>query len=536
MLLISNNPSLNLKPFNSSNTGQMLRKRLQEIVHEKKQKEMQEKMQKKEIILNNRLYSVFGIVDSLADGIARITNFSDDVIFGEVVLFSGLESLSGVVMGITEKIVSVVLFFNVNRISEGDYVVPTGELVSIPIGKVFFGRVINTLGFAVDNKGTFVLPKLRRPIDSKAAGISSREAVYEPMLTGQLILDAITPIGLGQRELIIGDRQTGKTTCAWDTLINQCKDQYHFFIYSFIGQKNSFVSRLTNKYSEEKWFKRAIFISATCADSAPLQYMAAFSSCTIGEYIGLLASDAVVAYDDLSKQAVCYRQVSLLLRRPPGREAYPADVFYLHSRLLERAAKFHVSKGAGSSTALPVIETQLSDVSAYIPTNVISITDGQMFFNTEGFKKGIRPALDVNLSVSRVGSIAQWPIMRKLSAKLKSSLAQYKEVEVYASFAADLDASTLFTLNRGIKLIELLKQAKNQPLSRDEGVLLLFAGVNGYIDHLPKEDVVPFKYFLLNSVKQSNLFWELNPYKDLVAGPFEKFMDVVMSDWANKKS
>lgn len=460
-------------------------------------------------LINNKsfnLFSVYGIIFSLADGIASVVNFSDSVIFGEVVLFRGLDSLSGVVMGISNRVVNVVLFFNVNKVTEGDYVVPTGKLVSISIGKNLFGRVINTSGFSIDSGIDFVLPKLKKPIDSKAVGISSREAVYEPMLTGQLILDAITPIGLGQRELIIGDRQTGKTTCAWDTLMNQCKDQYHFFIYSFIGQKNAFVSRLTTKYSKEKWYNRAIFVSATCAEAAPLQYMAAFSACTIGEFIGLLASDAVVAYDDLSKQAVCYRQVSLLLRRPPGREAFPGDIFYLHSRLLERAAKFHISKGAGSSTALPIIETQLSDVSAYIPTNVISITDGQMFFNTEGFKRGIRPALDVNLSVSRVGSIAQWPIMRKLSAKLKSSLAQYKEVEVYTSFAADLDASTLFIILRGVKLIELLKQAKNQPLSRDQEILLLFAGVNGFVDHLLTNQVVSFKNFLLQSAAKSNIF------------------------------
>jgi proton translocating ATP synthase F1 alpha subunit len=355
------------------------------------------------------IYEKFGEVERLADGIAEVTGFTKDVKFGEVVYFKGLTTLSGMVMSLTYSHASCVLFFNIRSIREGDYVIPSGKLVTVSVGKALFGRVIDTFGDAIDisNSVIYKKPNYQRPVDSKAAGISARDAVYEPMLTGQLIIDAITPIGLGQRELIIGDRQTGKTTTAWDTMMNQCNDQHHFFIYSFLGQKRSFVSRITRKYSEFIWYKRAVFVASTCSEPAPLQYLSAFSSCSVGETIGIFSSDAVVAYDDLSKQAVCYRQVSLLLRRPPGREAFPGDIFYLHSRLLERAVKFHSLYGAGSSTALPIIETQLGDVSAYIPTNVISITDGQIFFDNEGFKKGIRPALDVNLSVSRVGSICQ---------------------------------------------------------------------------------------------------------------------------------
>jgi proton translocating ATP synthase F1 alpha subunit len=476
------------------------------------------------------LYRDFGEVTKLADGIAEIVGFNETIKFGEVVYFKGLKSLSGMVMSLTPKSVSAVLFFNIRSIKEGDYVIPSGKLVSISVGKSLFGRIIDAFGNAIDiyNSVTFIKPKYQKPVDSKAAGISLRDAVYEPMLTGQLIIDAITPIGLGQRELIIGDRQSGKTTAAWDTLMNQCNDQYHFFIYSFVGQKRSFVARITRKYASEKWYQRAIFIASTCSEPAPLQYLSSFSACAVSEVIGTFSSDAVVAYDDLTKQSLCYRQVSLLLRRPPGREAFPGDVFYLHSRLLERAVKFHALSGAGSSTALPIVETQLGDVSAYIPTNIISITDGQMFFDNESFKKGIRPALDVNLSVSRVGSICQWPIMRKLSSELKISLALYKEVEVYASFAADLDAATIYVLNRGSRLIELLKQQKHQPLSRDQEILLLFAGVKGYLDEIAKESISEFKKFLLDFASRTNIFFDLNPYKPVVDYPFEVLMSEVL--------
>jgi proton translocating ATP synthase F1 alpha subunit len=384
--------------------------------------------------------------------------------------------------------------------------------MSIPLSSRLFGRVIDSLGYTVDG-GESLPTKLLRQIDTKAVGIIPRKSVSEPMQTGIRSVDSLTPIGCGQRELIIGDRQTGKTTIAIDTILNQRRNGHLYSIYVAIGQKKSTVARIVSMLKLKNAFKNTVVVAANSSDPATLQYLAPYSGCTIGEWLSENNCHALVVYDDLSKQAVAYRQMSLLLRRPPGREAYPGDVFYLHSRLLERSAKLNNLYGGGSLTALPIIETQAGDVSAYIPTNVISITDGQIFLESELFNQGIRPAVNVGLSVSRVGSAAQVKSMKQVSGSLKLELAQYREVESFSAFASELDDSTKQMLYRGDRLIELLKQNINQPEPVSIQILILFSGMNGYLDNLPLSSIQLYKLEILRSFDYSNLV--LVPTKEL---------------------
>ena len=387
--------------------------------------------------------------------------------------------------------VGVVMFGSDREIAEGQTVKRTGAIVDVPVGKGLLGRVVDALGNPIDGKGPIVATERRR-VDVKAPGIIPRKSVHEPMATGLKSIDALIPVGRGQRELIIGDRQTGKTAIALDTILNQKplnqgddESQKLYCVYVAIGQKRSTVAQFVKVLEENGALEYSIIVAATASDPAPMQFLAPFSGCAMGEFFRDNGMHAVITYDDLSKQAVAYRQMSLLLRRPPGREAYPGDVFYLHSRLLERAAKLNEDNGAGSLTALPVIETQANDVSAYIPTNVISITDGQIFLETDLFYQGIRPAVNVGLSVSRVGSSAQTKAMKKVAGKIKGELAQYREMAAFAQFGSDLDATTQRLLNRGSRLTELLKQPQFSPLKMEEQVAVIYAGVNGYLDALP---------------------------------------------------
>jgi len=403
--------------------------------------------------------------------------------------------------------VGVVIFGADTEVREGDTVKRTGTIVDVPVGKGLLGRVVDALGNPIDGKGPIEAAERRR-VDVKAPGIIPRQSVNEPMQTGLKALDALVPIGRGQRELIIGDRQTGKTAVIIDTFINQKgvnagddETKKLYCIYVAIGQKRSTVAQLVRKLEETGAMDYSIIVAATASDPAPLQYLAPYTGCTMGEYFRDNGMHAVIAYDDLSKQAVAYRQMSLLLRRPPGREAYPGDVFYLHSRLLERAAKMNKANGGGSLTALPVIETQAGDVSAYIPTNVISITDGQIFLESDLFYQGIRPAINVGLSVSRVGSAAQTKAMKKVSGSIKLELAQYREMAAFAQFGSDLDPATQKLLARGQRLTELLKQGQYQPMPFEEQVVSIFAGVNGFLDPIPVSDVGRFEAGLLDAMR-----------------------------------
>lgn len=395
--------------------------------------------------------------------------------------------------------VGIVIFGNDRLIKEGDLVRRTGNIVDVPTGDGLLGRVVDALGNPIDGKGPLVNVKRQR-VSVKAPGIITRESVREPMQTGIKSIDSMVPIGRGQRELIIGDRQTGKTSVALDTIINQQKwnsgddeSKKLYCVYVAIGQKRSTVAQFVQTLEKYDAMKYSVVVAATASEAAPLQYLAPYSGCAIGEHFRDNGKHALIIYDDLSKQAVAYRQMSLLLRRPPGREAYPGDVFYLHSRLLERAAKMNRTLGGGSLTALPIIETQGGDVSAYIPTNVISITDGQIFLEAELFFKGVRPAINVGLSVSRVGSAAQIKAMKQVAGSLKLFLAQYREVAAFAQFGSDLDASTQFLLNRGARLTELLKQAQYKPYPVEEQVVIIFAGVNGFLDKLEVKKVTAFE-------------------------------------------
>jgi len=403
--------------------------------------------------------------------------------------------------------VGVVIFGDDRQIREGDTVARTGSIVDVPIGNGLLGRVVDGLGNPIDGKGPLT-DVVRSRVEVKAPGIIPRKSVHEPMQTGLKAIDALIPVGRGQRELIIGDRQTGKTAVIIDTIINQKgpnagtdEKKKLYCIYVAIGQKRSTVAQLVRTLEEQGAMQYSIVVAATASDPAPMQFLAPYTGCTMGEFFRDNGRHAVIFYDDLSKQAVAYRQMSLLLRRPPGREAYPGDVFYLHSRLLERAAKMNDEMGAGSLTALPVIETQAGDVSAYIPTNVISITDGQIFLETELFFKGIRPAVNVGLSVSRVGSAAQVKAMKQVAGRIKLELAQYREMAAFAQFASDLDASTQQLLARGSRLTELLKQPQYRPLPIEEQVVAIFAGVRGYLDKLPIGRVGPFEAQLVASLK-----------------------------------
>ncbi|XP_028639038.1 ATP synthase subunit alpha, mitochondrial [Grammomys surdaster] len=444
-----------------------------------------------------------GRVLSIGDGIARVHGLRN-VQAEEMVEFSS--GLKGMSLNLEPDNVGVVVFGNDKLIKEGDIVKRTGAIVDVPVGEELLGRVVDALGNAIDGKGP-IGSKTRRRVGLKAPGIIPRISVREPMQTGIKAVDSLVPIGRGQRELIIGDRQTGKTSIAIDTIINQKRfndgtdeKKKLYCIYVAIGQKRSTVAQLVKRLTDADAMKYTIVVSATASDAAPLQYLAPYSGCSMGEYFRDNGKHALIIYDDLSKQAVAYRQMSLLLRRPPGREAYPGDVFYLHSRLLERAAKMNDSFGGGSLTALPVIETQAGDVSAYIPTNVISITDGQIFLETELFYKGIRPAINVGLSVSRVGSAAQTRAMKQVAGTMKLELAQYREVAAFAQFGSDLDAATQQLLSRGVRLTELLKQGQYSPMAIEEQVAVIYAGVRGYLDKLEPSKITKFESAFLSHV------------------------------------
>ncbi len=448
--------------------------------------------------------SEIGQVLSVGDGIARIYGL-DNVQAGEMVEFPN--GMQGMALNLEADNVGVVLFGDDRDIEEGDTVKRTGSIVETPVGKGLLGRVVDGLGNPIDGKGPIEATERRR-VDVKAPGILPRKSVHEPMATGLKAIDALIPIGRGQRELIIGDRQTGKTAIILDTFlnqkpINQSNDESEklYCIYVAVGQKRSTVAQFVKVLEDNGAMDYSIVVAATASDPAPLQYLAPFTACAMGEYFRDNGMHAVIGYDDLSKQAVAYRQMSLLLRRPPGREAYPGDVFYLHSRLLERAAKMSDANGAGSLTALPVIETQANDVSAYIPTNVISITDGQIFLETDLFYQGIRPAVNVGLSVSRVGSAAQIKAMKQVAGKIKGELAQYREMAAFAQFGSDLDAATQQMLARGVRLTELLKQPQFSPLKAEEQVAVIYAGTNGYLDAFPVTAVGTFEQQLLSRLR-----------------------------------
>ena len=448
-----------------------------------------------------------GQVLSVGDGIARAYGL-DKVQAGEMVEFEN--GTRGMALNLETDNVGIVIFGTDREIKEGQTVKRTGAIVDVPIGKALLGRVVDALGNPIDGKGPINATERAR-VDVKAPGIIPRKSVNEPMATGLKAIDAMIPIGRGQRELIIGDRQTGKTAIALDTILNQKplnqgddESKKLYCVYVAVGQKRSTVAQFVKVLEENGALEYSIVVAATASDPAPMQFIAPFSGCAMGEFFRDNGMHAVIIYDDLSKQAVAYRQMSLLLRRPPGREAYPGDVFYLHSRLLERAAKLNKDFGSGSLTALPIIETQANDVSAYIPTNVISITDGQIFLETDLFYQGVRPAVNVGLSVSRVGSSAQTKATKKVAGKIKGELAQYREMAAFAQFGSDLDAVTQRLLNRGSRLTELLKQGQFSPLKMEEQVCVIYAGVNGYLDKLALNQVRPFEDGLLGFLRSKH--------------------------------
>ncbi|MGE3301614.1 MAG: F0F1 ATP synthase subunit alpha [Hyphomonadaceae bacterium] len=449
-----------------------------------------------------------GRILSVGDGIARIYGL-DSVQAGEMVEFPG--GVKGMALNLERDNVGVVIFGEDSKLKEGDTVKRLGEIVDVPVGKGLLGRVVNPLGEPIDGKGP-IQGTERRRVDVKAPGIIPRRSVHEPMQTGIKAIDALIPIGRGQRELIIGDRQTGKTAVAIDTILyqreahdkNASETEKLYCIYVAIGQKRSTVAQIAKTLEERGALKYTVIVSATASEAAPLQFIAPFAGCAMGEWFRDNGMHALIIYDDLSKQAVAYRQMSLLLRRPPGREAYPGDVFYLHSRLLERAAKLNDDNKSGSLTALPIIETQANDVSAYIPTNVISITDGQIFLETDLFYQGIRPAVNVGISVSRVGGSAQIRAMRQVTGPMKGELAQYREMAAFAKFGSDLDAATQRLLNRGARLTELLKQDQFSPVPVEEQVVLIFAGTRGYLDRVPVGDIRAFERDLIGYLRASN--------------------------------
>ena len=451
--------------------------------------------------------SEIGQVLSVGDGIARVYGL-DNVQAGEMVEFPG--GIAGMALNLEVDNVGIVIFGDDRDIKEGDTVKRTGAIVEVPVGKELLGRVVDGLGNPIDGKGPIKTKKKSR-VDVKAPGILPRKSVHEPMQTGLKAIDALIPVGRGQRELIIGDRQTGKTAVILDAILNQksineSKDETKklYCVYVAVGQKRSTVAQFVKTLEENGAMEYSIVVAATASEPAPMQFLAPYAGCAMGEFFRDNGMHALIAYDDLSKQAVAYRQMSLLLRRPPGREAYPGDVFYLHSRLLERAAKLNEDHGAGSLTALPVVETQANDVSAYIPTNVISITDGQIFLETDLFYQGIRPAVNVGLSVSRVGSAAQVKAMKQVAGAIKGELAQYREMAAFAQFGSDLDASTQRMLNRGARLTELLKQPQFSPMTVDEQVASIYAGTKGYLDDIPVSEVGRFEEELLRFMKDKH--------------------------------
>jgi len=479
-----------------------------------------------------------GIVLSMSDGIARCYGLTK-IQAGEMVEFNN-GNIKGMALNLEPDVVGVVVFSNDREIQEGNFVRRTGSIVSVPVGAELLGRVVDALGQPIDGKGQITTNQISR-VEIKAPGIMPRQSVNEPVQTGLKAVDSLIPIGRGQRELIIGDRQTGKTSIAIDTIINQREphlkkdvDNQLYCIYVGVGQKRSTIAELTKTLEEKNAMFFSIIVAATASDSAPLQFLAPYTGCALGEYFRDNGKHAVIFYDDLSKQAVAYRQMSLLLRRPPGREAYPGDVFYLHSRLLERAAKMNKKIGGGSLTALPIIETQAGDVSAYIPTNVISITDGQIFLETELFNQGQRPAISVGLSVSRVGSAAQIKAMKQIAGTMKLELAQFREVQAFAQFGSDLDATTQQQLHRGVRLTEMLKQDLNIPLAVEDQVVIIYLGVRGFLDKIAVDKIATFETNWLNFIKNNysdilneiltkkELSKELNQKLNTLAGDFTK--------------
>jgi len=476
--------------------------------------------------------SEVGQVLSVGDGVARVYGL-DSVEAGEMVEFPG--GIRGMALNLESDNVGVVIFGDDSGIKEGDTVKRTNAIVEVPVGKGLLGRVVDALGNPIDGKGPIEAAERRR-VDVKAPGIIPRRSVHEPMQTGLKAIDSLVPIGRGQRELIIGDRQTGKTAVALDAIlnqktVNQTNDESKklYCVYVAIGQKRSTVANLVRTLEEYGALEYSIVVAATASEPAPLQFLAPYAGCAMGEYFRDNGMHALIVYDDLSKQAVAYRQMSLLLRRPPGREAYPGDVFYLHSRLLERAAKMAPSHGSGSLTAPPIIETQAGDVSAYIPTNVISITDGQIFLETTLFFKGVRPAINVGISVSRVGSAAQIKAMKQVAGRIKLDLAQFREMEAFAQFASDLDATTQKMLARGSRLTELLKQAQFSPFPVEEQVVSIFAGTRGYLDTIAVRDVVRFERELLSNIraKHADILDAIRTDKELKKETDAKLADAI---------
>jgi F-type H+-transporting ATPase subunit alpha len=484
--------------------------------------------------------SEIGKVLSVGDGIARIYGL-DNVEAGEMVEFD--DGSKGMALNLESDNVGVVIFGDDRKIKEGSTVKRTGSIVDAPVGKELLGRVVDGLGNPIDGKGNLSDKIKRQRVEVKAPGIIPRQSVSEPMQTGLKAIDTLIPIGRGQRELIIGDRQTGKTAVAVDAIINQKfvnesddEKKKLYCIYVAIGQKRSTVAQIVKTLEDAGAMKYTTVVSATASDAAPLQFLAPYTGCTIGEFFRDNGMHALIIYDDLSKQAVAYRQMSLLLRRPPGREAYPGDVFYLHSRLLERAAKLSDANGGGSLTALPIIETQAGDVSAYIPTNVISITDGQIFLETELFNQGIRPAVNVGLSVSRVGSAAQTKAMKKVAGSIKLELAQYREMAAFAQFGSDLDASTQKLLNRGAKLTELLKQYQYSPMTVAEQVISVFTGVRGYLDDVELKDIKSFEKEVIEKVKnEKNEIIESIQNSGKIEKDIEEFLIQIIEDYKKNK-
>jgi len=482
-----------------------------------------------------------GRVLSVGDGIARVYGLNK-IQSGEMVEFAN--GMKGMALNLENDNVGVVCFGNDSGIKEGDIVKRTGAIVDVPVGKGMLGRVVDALGIPIDGKGSLT-DVTRRRVEIKAPGIIARKSVHEPMQTGIKAVDCLVPIGRGQRELIIGDRQTGKTAIALDTILNQKQinsgtdeSKKLYCVYVAVGQKRSTVAQLVKTLADSGALSYSIIVAATASDPAPLQFLAPYSGCAMAEFFRDNGMHALIIYDDLSKQSVAYRQMSLLLRRPPGREAFPGDVFYLHSRLLERAAKMSDSEGAGSMTALPVIETQAGDVSAYIPTNVISITDGQIFLETELFYKGIRPAINVGLSVSRVGSAAQLKAMKQVSGSLKLELAQYREVAAFAQFGSDLDASTQYLLNRGSRLTEVLKQGQFSPIPVEKQVVVIFAATKGYLDKIQISDILSFESNLLKEIDPSifNTIRDEKVISPATQGKLVQFMDKFTADFIATKA
>ncbi|MFT4015156.1 MAG: F0F1 ATP synthase subunit alpha [Paracoccus sp. (in: a-proteobacteria)] len=479
-----------------------------------------------------------GQVLSVGDGIARVYGL-DKVQAGEMVEFPG--GIRGMALNLETDNVGVVIFGDDRSIKEGDTVKRTGAIVEVPTGKGLLGRVVDALGNPIDGKGPVEFAE-RRIADAKAPGIMPRQSVHEPMATGLKSVDAMIPVGRGQRELIIGDRQTGKTAIALDTILNQASYNGReadgiktlHCIYVAVGQKRSTVAQLVKKLEETGAMAYTTVVAATASDPAPMQYLAPYSATAMGEYFRDNGMDALIIYDDLSKQAVAYRQMSLLLRRPPGREAYPGDVFYLHSRLLERSAKMNADYGSGSLTALPIIETQAGDVSAYIPTNVISITDGQIFLETDLFFQGIRPAVNTGLSVSRVGSAAQTKAMKSVAGPVKLELAQYREMAAFAQFGSDLDAATQKLLNRGARLTELMKQPQYSPLTTAEIVIVIYAGTKGYLDNVPVREVTKWEQGLIQYLRnqKADLLDDMTKNDRKIAGDLETAIKSALDGYA----